>query len=70
MAKKIDLTVIDQQHGTAMAANELQDAFDSLEGNNEQTYFIDLNLVHASDVALANELYERGYRFKCIPIDE
>ncbi len=43
---------------------ELQDEFDMLEGYNEQTYFIDQNLEHASDVALANELYRRGYRVR------
>ena len=42
----------------------LQEAFDDLEGVNEQGYFIDLNLVHASDTALANELTERGYRVR------
>ena len=41
---------------------ELQEEFDTLEGCNEQTYFIDLNIEHASDVALANELTKRGYR--------
>ncbi len=43
---------------------ELQDEFDMLEGYNEQTYFIDQNLEHASDVALANELDRRGYRVR------
>ena len=43
---------------------ELQEQFDSLEGYNEQTYFIDLNIEHASDVALANELSNRGYRVR------
>ena len=47
-----------------MTRQELQDEFDQLEGVNEQGYFIDLNLVHASDVALANELYKRGYRVR------
>ena len=41
---------------------ELQEEFDMLEGYNEQTYFIDQNIAHASDVALANELFRRGYR--------
>ena len=44
-----------------MTRAELQDEFDMLEGYNDQTYFIDQNLDHASDVALANELYRRGY---------
>ena len=43
---------------------ELQEAFERIEGYNEQTFFIDLNLVHASDVALANELANRGYRVR------
>ena len=47
-----------------MTRGELQDEFDMLEGYNEQTYFIDQNLEHASDVALANELYSRGYRVR------
>ena len=47
-----------------MTRVELQDEFDMLEGYNEQTYFIDQNLEHASDVALANELYRRGYRVR------
>ena len=47
-----------------MARIELQDEFDTLEGCNEQTYFIDLNIAHASDVALANELAKRGYRVR------
>lgn len=47
-----------------MTRAELQDEFDMLEGYNEQTYFIDLNLSHASDVALVNELSKRGYRVK------
>ena len=47
-----------------MTRAELQDEFDMLEGCNEQTYFIDQNLEHASDVALANELYKRGYRVR------
>ena len=45
-----------------MTRLELQEEFDMLEGCNEQTYFIDLNLDCASDVALANELSKRGYR--------
>ena len=45
-----------------MTRSELQDLFDSLEGNCEQQYFIDLNIHHASDIALANELYKRGFR--------
>ena len=47
-----------------MTRDELQDEFDMLEGYNEQTYFIDLNIGHASDVALANELARRGYRVR------
>ena len=47
-----------------MTRLELQEEFDMLEGVNEQEYFIDLNLVHASDIALANELHERGYRVR------
>ena len=47
-----------------MTRAELQDEFDMLEGCNEQTYFIDQNLEHASDVALANELHKRGYRVR------
>ena len=47
-----------------MTRGELQDEFDMLEGYNEQTDFIDQNLEHASDVALANELFQRGYRVK------
>ena len=47
-----------------MTRTELQEEFDMLEGCNEQGYFIDLNLKHASDVALANELTARGYRVK------
>ncbi len=47
-----------------MTRGELQEEFDMLEGYNEQTYFIDQNLEHASDVALANELYRRGYRVR------
>ena len=47
-----------------MTRAELQDEFDMLEGYNEQTYFIDLNLSHASDVALANELSHRGFRVR------
>ena len=47
-----------------MTRIELQEQFDTLEGCNEQTYFIDLNLEHASDVALANELANRGYRIR------
>ena len=43
---------------------DLQEQFDTLEGVNEQGYFIDLNLVHASDTALANELANRGYRVR------
>ena len=51
-----------------MTREELQDEFDMLEGYNEQEYFIDLNLVHASDAALANELMNRGFRVKCTSI--
>ena len=47
-----------------MSRAELQDEFMMLEGCNEQTYFIDLNLEYASDVALANELFKRGYRVR------
>ena len=47
-----------------MTRIELQEQFDSLEGYNEQTYFIDQNIEHASDVALANELAKRGYRVR------
>lgn len=47
-----------------MTRAELQDEFDMLEGYNEQSYFIDLNIAHASDVALANELARRGYRVR------
>ena len=47
-----------------MTRAELQDEFLMLEGYNEQTYFIDYNLEYASDVALANELYKRGYRVR------
>ena len=43
---------------------ELQEQFDSIESVNEQEYFIDLNLVHASDIALANELTKRGFRVR------
>ena len=43
---------------------ELQEQFDSIESVNEQEYFIDLNLVHASDIALANELTNRGFRVR------
>ena len=43
---------------------ELQELFDSIESVNEQEYFIDLNLVHASDIALANELTNRGFRVR------
>ena len=46
---------------------ELQEQFDTLDGYNEQTYFIDLNLDHASDVALANELANRGYTIRAFP---
>ena len=45
-----------------MTRLELQEEFDSLEGDTEQMFFIDLNLKPASDVALANELAKRGYR--------
>ena len=47
-----------------MTRAELQDEFDMLEGYNEQTYFVDQNIEHASDVALANELSSRGYRVR------
>ena len=47
-----------------MCRAELQDEFLMLEGCNEQTYFIDQNLEYASDVALANELANRGYRVR------
>ena len=47
-----------------MTRIELQEQFDSLEGYNEQTYFIDQNIGHASDIALANELARRGFRIK------
>ena len=47
-----------------MTRNELQDEFMTLEGCNEQTYFIDQNLEYASDIALANELLDRGYRVR------
>ena len=47
-----------------MTRLELQEQFDALESVNEQEYFIDLNLVHASDIALANELTNRGYRIR------
>ena len=47
-----------------MTRLELQEEFDMLEGVNEQEYFIDLNLVHASDIALANELTHRGFRVR------
>ena len=47
-----------------MTRTELQDEFMMLEGYNEQTYFIDRNLEYASDVALANELFKRGYRVR------
>ena len=47
-----------------MTREELQDEFLMLEGCNEQTYFIDRNLEYASDVALANELFKRGYRVR------
>ena len=47
-----------------MTRAELQDEFMMLEGYNEQTYFIDRNLEYASDVALANELFKRGYRVR------
>ena len=50
-----------------MTRGELQDEFDRLEGCNEQTYFIDQNLEYASDVALANELHERGFRVQLWP---
>ena len=50
-----------------MTRAELQDEFMMLEGDNEQTYFIDRNLEHASDVALANELFRRGYRIRGCP---
>ena len=43
---------------------ELQELFDSIESVNEQEYFIDLNLVHASDIALAIELTNRGFRVR------
>ena len=45
-----------------MTINDLQDAFDMLEGINAQGWFIDQNLEHASDTAMANELHKRGYR--------
>ena len=47
-----------------MTRLELQEEFDMLEGYNEQTYFIDQNLEYASDVALANELTNRGFRVR------
>ena len=47
-----------------MTRDELQDEFMMLEGCNEQGYFIDQNLEYASDVALANELHERGFRVR------
>ena len=47
-----------------MSRAELQDEFLMLEGCNEQTYFIDQNLEYASDVALANELANRGFRVR------
>ena len=47
-----------------MTRAELQDEFDMIEGCLEQTWFIDQNLEHASDAALANELAQRGYRVK------
>lgn len=50
-----------------MTRDELQKEFAMLEGVNEQGYFIDLNLVHASDIALVNELTNRGYRVRGCP---
>ena len=50
-----------------MTINDLQDAFDTLEGVNAQGWFIDRNLEHASDTALANELHERGFRIIAPP---
>ena len=47
-----------------MTRAELQEEFDMLEGVNEQGWFIDQNLVHASDIALANELANRGFRVR------
>ena len=47
-----------------MTRLELQEEFDSLEGDTEQMFFIDLNIRHASDVALANELTNRGVRIR------
>ena len=47
-----------------MTRGELQDEFDMLADDNEQTYFIDQNLEHASDIALADELIDRGYRVR------
>ena len=43
---------------------ELQDAFDLIKSSEEQGFFIDQNLAYASDVSLANELANRGYRVK------
>ena len=45
---------------------ELQDAFDLLKSSEEQGFFIDHNLTFASDVSLANELANRGFRVKNI----
>ena len=50
-----------------MTRLELQEEFDMLEGVNEQGYFIDLNLVHASDISLANELANRGFIIRGCP---
>ena len=50
-----------------MTRAELQEEFDMLEGVNEQGCFIDLNLVHASDIALVIELAKRGYRIHGVP---
>ena len=42
----------------------LQDAFDLIKSSEEQGFFIDHNLTYASDVALANELANRGFRVR------
>ena len=47
-----------------MTRAELQEEFDMIEGCTEQMFFIDHNLVHASDAALANELARRGFQVR------
>ena len=50
-----------------MTRDELQDEFEGLGSYTDQMFFIDLNLSYASDIALANELTNRGFRIRGCP---